>query len=41
MLNGELLTMNMVVICGACSLGMLAFGLLVFKKNQDKFVLYM
>ena len=24
-----------------CSLAMLAFGLLVFKKNQDKFVLYM
>ena len=40
-LNGELLTMNMVVICGACSLAMLAFGLLIFKKNQDKFVLYM
>ena len=40
-LDGKLLTMNMVVICGACSLGMLAFGLLVFKKNQDKFVLYM
>ena len=40
-LDGQLLTLNMVVICGACSLAMLAFGLLVFKKNQDKFVLYM
>ena len=40
-LDGKMLTLNMVVICGACSLAMLAFGLLVFKKNQDKFVLYM
>ena len=40
-LEGQLLTFNMVIICGACSLAMLAFGLLVFKKNQDKFVLYM
>ena len=39
--DGKLLSLNMVVICGACSLAMLAFGLLVFKKNQDKFVLYM
>ena len=40
-LDGKMLSLNMVVICGACSLAMLTFGLLVFKKNQDKFVLYM
>lgn len=40
-LDGELLTWNMVWICGLCSLVMLALGLLVFKKKQDKFVLYM
>ncbi len=40
-LDGELLTWNMVWICGLCSLVMLALGLFVFKKKQDKFVLYM
>ena len=40
-LDGNVLTFNMVWICGLCALLMLGFGLWVFKKNQDKFVLYM
>ena len=28
------------VVCGAFSLGMLLIGALVFKKTQDKFILY-
>lgn len=40
-LDGRLLSANMVLVCGGCSVLMLAFGLWVFKKNQDKFVLYM
>lgn len=40
-LDGRVLTFNMVWICGLCAVLMLAFGLFVFKKNQDKFVLYM
>ncbi len=40
-LNGEVLSFNMVAICGLCALLMLGIGVWVFKKNQDKFVLYM
>lgn len=40
-LDGQLLSWNMIWICGLCSAAMLAVGLLVFKKKQDKFVLYM
>ena len=40
-LYGEGLPLNTVLVCGICAVVMLAFGLFVFKKNQDKFVLYM
>lgn len=40
-LDGHVLTFNMVAICGICALLMLGIGVWVFKKNQDKFVLYM
>ena len=40
-LDGHVLTFNMVWICGLCAVLMLAFGAWVFRKNQDKFVLYM
>lgn len=40
-LDGQLLTWNMIWVCGLCSIVMLAIGLVVFKKHQDKFVLYM
>ena len=38
---GEPLTLSMVLVCGGCALAMLALGLFMFKKTQDKFVLYM
>lgn len=40
-LDGKVLTFNMVWICGLCAILMMAFGIWVFRKNQDKFVLYM
>lgn len=40
-LDGNMLTLNMIWACGLCSIIMLVVGLFVFKKNQDKFVLYM
>jgi len=38
---GQGLSASMVLICGGCAVAMLALGLAVFKKSQDKFVLYM
>ncbi len=37
---GTGLTPNMIFVCGGCSIVALFFGLIVFKRNQDKFVLY-
>ena len=31
----------MVTVCFLCALVSMAVGVIVFKKNQDKFVLYM
>lgn len=39
-LDGEMLSWNMLWICGACAVITLVFGLLVFRKQQDKFVLH-
>ena len=39
-LDGEMLSWNMLWICGACAVITLIFGLLVFRKQQDKFVLH-
>ena len=39
-LDGEMLSWSMLWICGACALVTLVFGLLVFRKQQDKFVLH-
>ena len=38
---GQLLSGAQILICAAWALVMLALGLFVFKKTQDKFVLYM
>ena len=38
---GQLLSGGQILVCGAWALVMMALGLLVFKKTQDKFVLYM
>ncbi len=38
--KGEMLTTNMIFVCGICGILMLLFGFFVFKRNQDKFVLY-
>ena len=35
-----MLSWNMLWICGACAVITLIFGLLVFRKQQDKFVLH-
>lgn len=40
-LHGQMLSLNTVLVCGFGAVVMLAFGLFVFKKKQDKFVLYM
>lgn len=40
-LYGQVLSAAQVAICGVWALVMLALGLFVFKKTQDKFVLYM
>lgn len=39
-LDGKPLTWNMVWICGLCALLALAAGLLIFRRQQDKFVLH-
>ena len=39
-LDGELLTGNMLLVCGACGVVSLAIGLFTFRRHQDKFVLY-
>ena len=38
---GEGLTLSMVVVCFLCAAVSMTVGVIVFKKNQDKFVLYM
>ena len=38
---GEGLTLSMVVVCFLCAAVSMTIGIVVFKKNQDKFVLYM
>lgn len=38
---GQTLSGTMVAVCGIWAVVMLALGLYVFKKNQDKFVLYL
>lgn len=38
---GEGLTANMMLVCTLCAALSMGLGLYVFKKNQDKFVLYM
>ena len=38
---GEGLTPNMLIVCALCAVCSLALGVWVFRKNQDKFVLYM
>ena len=38
---GRGLTVSMVVVCALCAVASLGLGIWVFKKNQDKFVLYM
>ena len=40
-INGEGLSLSMILVCGGCAAAALAFGLFVFKKNQDKFVPYL
>lgn len=39
-LRGEMLTVNSVLKCGGCAVVMLLVGLLVFRRQQDKFVLH-
>lgn len=39
-MNGEMLSFNMLWVCAACALVALAVGLLVFRKVQDNFVLH-
>lgn len=38
---GEGLTLSMLVVCFLCAALSMVLGIVVFKKNQDKFVLYM
>ena len=40
-LDGRLLTGSELLVCGGCALVALAVGLVVFRKQQDKFVLHM
>ncbi len=40
-LYGELLTTNMILVCGGCALVSIAIGLWAFRKHQDKFVLHL
>ena len=39
-MDGEMLSFNMLWVCAACAFVALAIGLLVFRKVQDKFVLH-
>lgn len=39
-LDGEVLTPNMLLVCGGCAVVSLAVGLFVFRRQQDKFVLH-
>ena len=39
-MEGLFPTTNQWIACSSCAIVMLIFGLLVFKKNQDKFILY-
>ena len=38
---GEGLDLTMITVCFLCAAASMAIGIFVFKKNQDKFVLYM
>ena len=40
-LYGELLTTNMILVCGGCALVSIVIGLWAFRKHQDKFVLHL
>ncbi len=40
-LDGRLLTVDELLVCGICALVALVVGLIVFRKQQDKFVLHM
>ncbi len=39
-MSGELLTENMILVCGACALLSMILGSYIFGKTQDKFVLH-
>ncbi|MEG2054454.1 MAG: ABC transporter permease, partial [Oscillospiraceae bacterium] len=39
-LDGKMLTLNMVLVCSGCAILSLVVGLSVFRSKQDKFVLY-
>lgn len=39
-LYGNCPSLGTLLLCGGMSLGMLAIGMIVFKKNQDKFIYY-
>ncbi len=39
-MNGELLTINMWVVCGACAVVSMILGCTVFSRTQDRFVLH-
>lgn len=39
-LNGQLLSPAMVLVCGGCAVVSVTVGVLIFKKTQDKFVLH-
>ena len=40
MLDGQLLDFNTLWVCAACALVALAVGLVVFRSQQDKFILH-
>lgn len=40
-MDGQLLSLGQIVVCAVWALAMMALGVLVFKKTQDSFVLYM
>lgn len=39
-LDGKMMNANMIWVCGGCALAALLLGLLVFRRQQDKFVLH-
>jgi hypothetical protein len=40
-LYGEMLSTNMILVCGGCALVSIVIGLWAFRKHQDKFVLHL